>query len=208
MSATCCRRPGSRSGQSRLWSTAGLALVARSPADGYMLLLSTSAHAYGATFKSSLPYDPLADFVPIAPLTNQPYVLVASMHLGVSDSGRADLGGESPAQCDQVQFFRHGHRNACGRREAQSRAFSSKQCTCRRAGRTRLPTRSAETVAGRTDYALSPISVARLTSRAPAGSARGQHFASLPAPSGGADAGSAVRTSTRDLRQCVPRTRR
>ena len=36
-------------------STAGLALVARSPADGYTLLVSTSAHAYGASFKTSLP---------------------------------------------------------------------------------------------------------------------------------------------------------
>src|SRR5207245_5052979 len=58
-------------------STAGPALVARAPADGYTLLVSTSAHAYGASFKTSLPYDPLADFFPLSPITSKPSVLYA-----------------------------------------------------------------------------------------------------------------------------------
>ena len=61
-------------------STAGPALVAKSPADGQTLLVSTSAQAYSATLRKNLPYDPLTDFVPVAPLTLQPYVLVASGH--------------------------------------------------------------------------------------------------------------------------------
>lgn len=63
-------------------ATAGPALVAQSPADGYTLLLSTSAQAYSAVFAKNLPYDPSHDFVPVAALTSQPYVLVASTAAG------------------------------------------------------------------------------------------------------------------------------
>ena len=58
-------------------STVGPALVARSPADGYTVLLSTSAQAYSAALRKELPYDPLKDFIPVAPLTSQAYVVVA-----------------------------------------------------------------------------------------------------------------------------------
>src|SRR5450432_3725437 len=58
-------------------ATAGPAQVAKSPPDGYTLLLTTSAQAYSAVFSKALPYDPLKDFIPIVPLSSQPYVLVA-----------------------------------------------------------------------------------------------------------------------------------
>src|SRR6266852_4021045 len=58
-------------------STAAPAMVAESPADGYTLLVHTNAHAYSAALLTNLPYDPLIDFVPVAPLTTQSYVLVA-----------------------------------------------------------------------------------------------------------------------------------
>jgi tripartite-type tricarboxylate transporter receptor subunit TctC len=65
-------------------ATAGPAQVARSPADGYTLLINTSAQAYSAAFLKNLPYDPLKDFIPVAPLTSQPYVLVAGKPAGVT----------------------------------------------------------------------------------------------------------------------------
>src|SRR5580693_613351 len=65
-------------------STAAPALVAKSPADGYTLLVNTSAHAYSAALLKKLPYDPLKDFIPVAPLTSQPYVLVASKLAGIA----------------------------------------------------------------------------------------------------------------------------
>jgi tripartite-type tricarboxylate transporter receptor subunit TctC len=68
-------------------ATAGPALVAKSPADGYTLLMNTSAQAYSAALLKNLPYDPLKDFIPIAPLTNQPYVLVAGKPAGVTTVG-------------------------------------------------------------------------------------------------------------------------
>jgi len=55
----------------------GPALVAKSPADGYTVLVSTSAQAYSAALRKDLPYNPLKDFIPVAPLTSQPYVIVA-----------------------------------------------------------------------------------------------------------------------------------
>ena len=64
--------------------TAAPALVAKSPADGYTWLVNTSAQAYSATFLKNLPYDPLKDFIPVAPLTSQPYVLVAGTTTGIT----------------------------------------------------------------------------------------------------------------------------
>src|SRR5712671_5699559 len=68
-------------------STASPALVAKSPADGYTLLVNTSAQAYSAALLKNLPYDPLKDFIPIAPLTSQPYVLVAGKEAGFTTVG-------------------------------------------------------------------------------------------------------------------------
>ena len=39
-------------------STAAPALVAKSPPDGYTLLVNSSAQAYSAAFLKNLPYDP------------------------------------------------------------------------------------------------------------------------------------------------------
>ncbi|MDB6010101.1 MAG: hypothetical protein JWL65_2351 [Gammaproteobacteria bacterium] len=65
-------------------ATMGPALVAKSPADGYTLLINTSAQAYSAALSKNLSYDPLKDFIPVASLTNQPYVLVAGKPAGIT----------------------------------------------------------------------------------------------------------------------------
>ena len=65
-------------------ATMGPALVAKSPADGYTLLISTSAQAYSAALSKNLPYDPLKDFIPIASLTSQPYLLVTGKPAGIT----------------------------------------------------------------------------------------------------------------------------
>ena len=80
-------------------STAAPSVVARAPAEGYTLLVNTSAHAYSATLVKDLPYDPLADFVPIAPLTNQAYVLVTHKTAGIATlSELISLAKEKPGQ--------------------------------------------------------------------------------------------------------------
>jgi tripartite-type tricarboxylate transporter receptor subunit TctC len=83
-------------------ATAGPAQVAKSPADGYTLLINTSAQAYSAAFFKNLPYDPLKDFVPIAPLTSQPYVLVAGKSAGVTTVG--ELIAAAKAKPGELKF--------------------------------------------------------------------------------------------------------
>ena len=83
-------------------ATAGPAQVAKSPPDGYTLLVNTSAHAYSAAFSKNLPYDPLKDFIPIVPLTSQPYVLVAGKPAGVATVG--ELIAAAKAKPGELKF--------------------------------------------------------------------------------------------------------
>lgn len=62
----------------------GSDLVAKSPADGYTLLIATSStHSIGPVLQK-LPYDPIRDFAPITHVANVPNVLVVSPTLPVS----------------------------------------------------------------------------------------------------------------------------
>jgi tripartite-type tricarboxylate transporter receptor subunit TctC len=83
-------------------STAAPALVAKSPADGYTLLINTSAQAYSAALLKNLPYDPLKDFIPVAPLTSQPYVLVAGKSSGIATLG--ELIAAARAKPGELKF--------------------------------------------------------------------------------------------------------
>jgi len=56
----------------------GAAVVARAPADGYLLLVHSSGYAINAAVNPNLPYDYRKDFVDVAPLGSQPMVLVVS----------------------------------------------------------------------------------------------------------------------------------
>ncbi len=56
----------------------GSALVAKSPADGYTILINSNAHAVNPAIYASLPYDTKKDFIDIAPLAIQPNVLVVA----------------------------------------------------------------------------------------------------------------------------------
>jgi tripartite-type tricarboxylate transporter receptor subunit TctC len=79
-------------------STAAPALVAASPPDGYTLLINTSAQAYSAAVLAHLPYDPLKDFAPLAPLPRQPYVLVTGETAGLQSVGQLIVPGSIPGR--------------------------------------------------------------------------------------------------------------
>ena len=83
-------------------ATAGPAQVAKSSADGYTLLINTNAQAYSAVLLKDLPYDPLKDFIPIIPLTSQPYVLVAGKPAGVATVG--ELIAAAKAKPGELKF--------------------------------------------------------------------------------------------------------
>ena len=87
-------------------ATEGPAQVAKSTADGYTLLVNTSAQAYSAALLKNLPYDPSKDFIPIAPLTSQPYVLVAGRPAGVSTVG--ELITAAKAKPGELKFGSSG----------------------------------------------------------------------------------------------------
>ena len=63
--------------------TIGAAVVAKSPPDGYTLLVHSAAQAYNASIYPTLPYDTTKDFVEIAPLAGQPNVLIVAPATGV-----------------------------------------------------------------------------------------------------------------------------
>jgi len=59
-------------------------LVARSPADGYTLFMTTNTtHGANPHLFSKLPYDPIRDYVPIARLGTLPFMLVVTPSLPV-----------------------------------------------------------------------------------------------------------------------------
>ena len=56
----------------------GTEAVAKSPADGYTLLMTASTFAMNRSLFKSLPYDPIADFAPVAPLAIGQLALVTN----------------------------------------------------------------------------------------------------------------------------------
>jgi tripartite-type tricarboxylate transporter receptor subunit TctC len=62
--------------------TIGAGVVAKSPADGYTLLVTSAAQAVNPAIYPSLPYDTTKDFVDVATLGGQPNVLVVAPATG------------------------------------------------------------------------------------------------------------------------------
>jgi len=60
----------------------GMGAVARADADGYTILLSTSAYAVNPGLYKSLPYDPFKDFVAVCELATSPHVFAVKPDLG------------------------------------------------------------------------------------------------------------------------------
>jgi tripartite-type tricarboxylate transporter receptor subunit TctC len=58
--------------------TIGTAFVAKAPPDGNTLILSAASHTIGGSLYARLPYDPIADFAPVAHIGTVDYVLMIS----------------------------------------------------------------------------------------------------------------------------------
>ena len=86
--------------------TIGAGLVAKSPSDGYTLLINTTAQAVNAALYTNLPYDPLKDFVAVSPLVAQPYVLVAGPSANVKTV--SELIAAARANPGQLKFTSAG----------------------------------------------------------------------------------------------------
>jgi tripartite-type tricarboxylate transporter receptor subunit TctC len=148
---TVDNRPG-------LGATAAPAFVAAAAADGRTLLINTSAHAYSAAFATGLPYDPLADFVAIAPVTSQPYVLVATERSGIRSLD--DL--IAAAQARPLTFASSGVGTGTHLSVAELNLGLGISATHLPARPTDVGAATIERVAaGEADYAMCPISMAQ-----------------------------------------------
>jgi len=81
-------------------------MVARSPKDGYTLLLGTAANVINASIIAELPFDLASDFAPVVLIASVPQMLVVSPSLGV-DSVR-DLIALAKARPGQLTFASGG----------------------------------------------------------------------------------------------------
>src|SRR5512144_2272822 len=59
-------------------ATIGTDIVAKSPPDGYTLLLASQTNAISASLYKNLSYDPIEDFAPISLLGREPGVVVVN----------------------------------------------------------------------------------------------------------------------------------
>jgi len=74
-------------------------LVAKSPPDGYTLLMTTAALAINMALYSKLPFDALRDFVPISVFSESPNVLVVNAKLpAASVKELIDMARKSPGK--------------------------------------------------------------------------------------------------------------
>jgi len=137
-------------------STAAPALVAKSPADGYTLLVNTSAQAYSAVLLKNLPYDPLKDFIPVAPITSQPYVLVAGKSSGIATLG--DLIATAKAKPGELKFGSAGL--GTGTHLGAEKFNLETGIKALHVPGDTMPQAIADTVAGRTTYLIAPVSYA------------------------------------------------
>lgn len=88
--------------------TIGAAEVAKAPADGYTLLLTTtSTHAISPHLMPRLAYDPVRDFTPIAHLADAPNVLLVTAGLPVKSV--AELISYAKAHPRQLNYASSGN---------------------------------------------------------------------------------------------------
>ena len=81
--------------------TIGSDYVAKSRADGYTLLLTASPFVIAPHVYKKMPYDALADFVPVIRIASGPYVLVVHPSLGVNSVKELiALAGKQPGKID------------------------------------------------------------------------------------------------------------
>ena len=67
----------------------GTEIAAKSPPDGYTLLLISTTHAVNPSLFQKLPYDPIRDFAPVTLITSTPFMLV--VHPSVNATSVSEL---------------------------------------------------------------------------------------------------------------------
>jgi tripartite-type tricarboxylate transporter receptor subunit TctC len=136
--------------------TIGAGIVAKSPPDGYTLLVHSAAQAYNASIYPNLSYDTVKDFIDIGALGGQPNVLVVAPSTGYKSV--ADLIAAAKAKPGTLNYGSAGtgsgtHINAEKFRLAA--AIDAVHIPYKG-----TPEALTDTMTGRVTYFFSPISAA------------------------------------------------
>ena len=128
--------------------TIGAGVVAKSPADGYTLLVVSASHTANAALYSSLPYDTQKDFRGITRLAIAPLILVTSP--GKNMKSVADLIARAKAKPGEMNYGSGGVGSAAHMNAEQFRAmakFDALHVPYRG-----TPEMMADIIAGRVDF--------------------------------------------------------
>ena len=88
----------------------GADLVAKSPADGYTILLDATAYSVNPSLYPKLPYDPLKDFAPITILIRVPNILVVAP--GFAPKSVQELVALAKSKPGQLSYASSGNGSA------------------------------------------------------------------------------------------------
>jgi tripartite-type tricarboxylate transporter receptor subunit TctC len=80
----------------------GTEIVARAPADGHILLMSSGSMLINPSLRTKMPYDAFKDFAPVTLLVNSPLVLVVNSSSSAKSLGA--LVGEARARPGQLSY--------------------------------------------------------------------------------------------------------
>jgi tripartite-type tricarboxylate transporter receptor subunit TctC len=84
----------------------GIGYVAHAEADGYTLLVTSSAYVVNPSLYANIPYDPFKDFVPIAELGTSPNAIMIDPKLGINTI--AELFARARAKPDELNYASPG----------------------------------------------------------------------------------------------------
>jgi len=87
-------------------SNLGTSVVARATADGYTLLVTSSAFVVNPGLYKQVPYDPFKDFAPVAELDTSPNVFIATPASGITSI--AELIVRAKAKPDELSYASAG----------------------------------------------------------------------------------------------------
>jgi tripartite-type tricarboxylate transporter receptor subunit TctC len=136
--------------------TVGAGVVATSAPDGHTLLMHSSAHTISAALYAKLPYDILQDFVAIAPIARQAFVLVVSPSAGLKSV--SELIAAAKAKPGAITFGSSGIGSAT--HFAAERFKLAAGVEVAHVPNQGGPEANADTMAGRVTYWFPPITTA------------------------------------------------
>lgn len=134
--------------------TIGQQAVATAAPDGYTIMIHSSSHTVSPSTFAKLPFDTLADFAPITPISTTPNVLVISPAKNIKSV--QDLVARAKAEPGKLNFASAGQGSA-------THLNAEKFKMAAKIDATNIPFKGSgeavsEVLAGRVDYYFSPIS--------------------------------------------------